>query len=45
MESDNKSELILVGNKKHSFYINESHLSTHGANLTKNKFANIIKKF
>ena len=31
----------MVGNEKYSFYYNNDHLSTNGAKLTKNKFAEI----
>lgn len=42
---NNPGKKCLIGNEKYSFYIDESHLSTQGANLTKKKFANIIEKF
>lgn len=40
-----EKEKCLVGNEKYSFYLDDSHLSTNGANLTKNKFAGIVEKF
>ena len=40
-----EKEKCLVGNEKYSFYFNNNHLSTNGANLTKNKFAGIVEKF
>ena len=38
-------EKCLIGNEKYSFYSDKGHLSTKGANLTKNKFEEIIQKF
>ena len=42
---ENPSKKCLIGNEKYSFYIDESHLSTQGANLTRGKFTDIIEKF
>jgi len=42
---DKEKEKCLIGNEKYSFYSDASHLSTKGANLTKNKFERILEKF
>ena len=36
---ENPNKKCLIGNEKYSFYIDESHLSTQGANLTRGKFS------
>jgi len=42
---NSEKEKCLIGNENYSFYFDNSHLSTKGANLTESKFEKIIEKF